>query len=202
MTHPTLLIATRNPGKLFEVQSILRGLAFEFRTLAEFGDVSTPQETGKTFAENASLKARRYATDTGLLSLADDSGLEVDALGGAPGLLSARVAGNEATDTERVSLLLSKLLLVPEERRTARFVCVVAVSDAHGTLVHSATGICRGSILSQRRGSGGFGYDPVFVPQGRDLTLAQLDPQIKNQISHRAKALLATREFLLKYEPM
>lgn len=193
----SILIATRNPGKLVEVESILGGLPFKLRKLAEFEGATAVDETGQSFAENAALKAQGYARQTGFWSVADDSGLEVDALGGAPGLLSARFAGEEATDAARVSLLLSKLSRIHEKRRTGRFVCVIAISDAGGRLIHSAKGICEGSIAFRPLGTGGFGYDPVFVPCGYHLTLAELGLDLKNQISHRARALMATRDFLL-----
>lgn len=193
----SLLIGTGNPGKIMEVKSMLEGLPFELTSLAEFRSLSTVNETGQTFAENAVLKAQGYALQTSLWTISDDSGLEVDALDGAPGVLSARFAGEETSDAQRVSLLLSKLSLIPEKRRTARFVCATAVSDADGKLIFSATGICDGRLSFHPRGSGGFGYDPVFVPEGYDLTLAELDPEVKNQISHRGRAFAATRDFLI-----
>ncbi|MEP6912355.1 MAG: RdgB/HAM1 family non-canonical purine NTP pyrophosphatase [bacterium] len=192
----SLLIATWNHGKFLELRSILEGVPFELTSLAEFQAASVVNETGQTFAENAALKAQGYALETGLWTLSDDSGLEVDALDGAPGVLSARFAG-EASDAQRVSMLLSKLSLIPERRRTARFVCATAVSDANGGLVFSATGICEGTLSFYPRGSSGFGYDPVFVPEGHTLTLAELGPEVKNQISHRARALAPTRDFLV-----
>ena len=193
----SLLIGTGNPGKIVEVKSMLEGLPFELTSLAEFRSLSTVTETGQTFAENAALKAQGYALQTNLWTISDDSGLEVDALDGAPGVLSARLAGEETSDAQRVSLLLSKLSLIPEKRRTARFVCATAVSDADGKLIFSATGICDGRLSLHPRGSGGFGYDPVFVPEGYNLTLAELDPEVKNQISHRGRAFAATRDFLI-----
>ena len=193
----SLLIGTRNPGKIVEVKSMLEGLPFELTSLAEFGSPSTVNETGQTFAENAALKAQGYALQTSLWTISDDSGLEVDALDGAPGVLSARFAGEEASDAQRVSLLLSKLSLIPEKLRTARFVCATAVSDADAKLIFSATGICDGRLSFHPRGSGGFGYDPVFVPEGYNLTFAELDLEVKNRISHRGRALAATRDFLI-----
>src|SRR5438132_8130963 len=131
----SLLIGTGNPAKIVEVKSMLEGLPFELTSLAEFRSLSTVNETGQTFAENAALKAQGYALQTNLWTISDDSGLEVDALDGAPGVLSARFAGEETSDAQRVSLLLSKLSLIPEKRRTARFVCATAVSDADGKLI-------------------------------------------------------------------
>ena len=191
-----LLVGTWNPGKIVEVKSMLEGLPIELTSLAKFRP-SVVNETGQTFFENAALKAQGYALQTRLWTISDDSGLEVDALDGAPGVLSARFAGEEASDTERISLLLSKLSLIPEGRRTARFVCAIAVCDADGRLVYSTTGTCDGRLSFHPRGSGGFGYDPVFVPDGYHLTLAELRLEVKNQISHRARALTATRGFLL-----
>lgn len=195
----SLLIATRNPGKLLELVSILQGLPFKLRSLAEFEHVGTVEESGQTLADNAARKAQGYAMQTGLWSLADDSGLEVDALGGAPGVLSARFAGEGATDAERVSILLSNLELVPEEKRTGRFACVIAIADAQGKLVHSANGSCEGRIAFHPRGSSGFGYDPVFIPHGYNLTLAELELSVKNELSHRALALAAMRKFLFAF---
>src|SRR6266516_4299281 len=183
-----LLIGTGNPEKIVEVKSMLEGLPFELTGLAEFRSLSTVNETGQTFAENAALKAQGYALQTSLWTISDDSGLEVDVLDGAPGVLSARFAGEEASAAQRVSLLLSKLSLIPEKRRTARFVCATAVSDADGKLIFSATGICDGRLSFHPRGAGGFGYDPVFVPEGYNLTLAELGLEVKNQISHRGRA--------------
>jgi len=195
----SLLIATRNPAKRLEVVSILEGLSFKLRSLDEFEHVGTVEESGQTFAGNAARKAQGYAMQTGLWSLADDSGLEVDALGGTPGVLSARFAGEGATDAERISILLSNLALVREEKRTGRFVCVIAIADAQGKLVHSANGSCEGRIVFHPRGSRGFGYDPVFVPHGYNLTFAELELSVKNELSHRALALAATRKFLLTF---
>lgn len=192
----SLLIATRNPGKLAEVALILGSLPFKLRTLAEFPDSYVVEETGKTFAENAALKAHSYALQTELQTIADDSGLEVDALNGAPGVFSARYSGAEASDADRISFLLSNLASVPENLRSARFVSAVAIANAHGTLTYAAEGVCEGTITLQPRGTGGFGYDPIFVPHGYNQTLAELSLAVKNQISHRARALEAACRFL------
>jgi XTP/dITP diphosphohydrolase len=194
-----LLIATRNNGKLREVISILQRLPFAFRSLTEFPDVKTVEESGPTLTSNAVRKAEGYANQTGLWSLADDSGLEVDALGGAPGVMSARFAGENATDGERVSLLLSKLRSIPEEKRTARFRCAIALADAKGQLVHSTHGSCEGRIILNPSGSSGFGYDPIFVPHGTNLTFAELELSMKNSMSHRARALDAMQKFLMAF---
>jgi XTP/dITP diphosphohydrolase len=196
MNPPILVIATTNPGKLREVALILEHLPLTLRALTEFEDIVTMEETGHTYAENAQLKARGYATQISLGVIADDSGLEVDALEGAPGVRSARYSGESASDQDRVSHLLSNLAGVPEPKRTARFVSAIAVAESDGRIIHTASGICEGMITLQPRGTGGFGYDPIFVPSGYDETLAELSSAIKNRISHRAQALLATRAFL------
>jgi XTP/dITP diphosphohydrolase len=195
----SLLIATRNPGKLREVRSILQGLHLKLRSLSEFEHVDTVEESAATLAGNAARKAQGYALQTGLWSLADDSGLEVDALGGAPGVLSARFAGEGATDAERVSLLLSHLRSLPKEKRSGRFICVIAIADAQGNILHSANGICEGTIAFHPRGSMGFGYDSVFIPHGYNLTFAELESGVKNKISHRALALAAMSKFLFAF---
>lgn len=197
MSLPTLVIATTNPGKLREVGLILEHLPLTIRSLTEFEDIVTVEETGATYAENAQLKARGYATQINLDVIADDTGLEVDALEGAPGVRSARYSGESASDQDRVSHLLSNLAGVSEAKRTARFVSAIAVAESDGRIIHTAAGICEGIITLQPRGTGGFGYDPIFVPSGYDKTLAELSPAVKNRISHRAQALLATRAFLL-----
>ena len=165
--------------------------------MEEFGDIDVPAETGDTYADNAILKARFYARATGLCALADDSGLEVEALGGAPGVYSARYAGAGASDADRRTLLLSELVDVPAEQRNARFVCVVAIALPNGGVLNTSEGVCNGQIIFEPRGTGGFGYDPLFVPDGFDQTFAELPDTIKNELSHRARALVKTRDFLL-----
>ncbi len=193
---PTLLLGTRNPGKVREIESILADSGWSFSSLQTFPDVETPAETGATYSENAILKARFYALATGMCALADDSGLEVEALAGAPGVFSARYAGENASDADRRALLLSELAKVPDVNRRARFVAVVAISDADGNVLNVSESICEGTIISSPRGDGGFGYDPLFVPDGYNQTFAELPEAIKNRISHRARALLNTRHFL------
>ena len=192
----SILIATRNPGKLVEVVSILKGLPFKLLSLADVKQVNAVEESGETFADNAARKAQGYARQTGHFSIAEDSGLEVDALGGAPGVLSARLGGEDANDSERVASLLSCLESVPEARRTGRFECVIAVADSKGNLMHMAKGSCEGRIGFHPRGSHGFGYDPVFIPNGYNLTFAEMELRMKNQLSHRAIALATMRQFL------
>jgi XTP/dITP diphosphohydrolase len=193
---PSLLLGTRNAGKLREIKTILGSLPWRLRSLQEFEDVEVAAETGDTYSENAIMKAQFYARETGLCALADDSGLEVEALGGAPGVFSARYAGANASDAERRVLLLSELDRVAPAKRRARFVCVVAIARPNGMALNVSEGLCNGTITFEPRGEWGFGYDPLFVPDGFNQTFAELPDSIKNQISHRARALLKTREFL------
>lgn len=192
----SLLLGTRNTGKVKEITGILGDSGWLFRSLQEFANVEAAEENGNTYSENAIAKAKFYASATGLLALADDSGLEVDALGGAPGVFSARYAGDNATDADRRDLLLSELAKTGSQNRTARFVAAVAIASADGELLNVSEGICEGTITFAPRGNGGFGYDPLFVPRGYDQTFAELAENIKNRISHRGRALLKTREFL------
>jgi XTP/dITP diphosphohydrolase len=188
-----LLVATNNRGKVREYQEILEilGDAIEITFPAQEDLDLDVEESGETFEENARLKAVAFAQASGLLTLADDSGLEVDALGGAPGVYSARYAGPGTTDADRYRKLLDSLADVPPEARSARFRCVVALAEPGG-VVGTAEGAVEGEIGFEARGSMGFGYDPVFVVDGYDgLTMAELPPDVKNQISHRARALAA-----------
>ena len=193
---PSLLLGTRNGGKVREIEFILGDVPWRLRSLREFENVGVAAELADTYAENAIAKAQFYARATKLCALADDSGLEVEALGGAPGVFSARYAGDGASDADRRVLLLSQLAHVPEEKRRARFVSVVAIAGPDGNVVNVSEGICSGLITFEPRGEGGFGYDPLFVPDGFQQTFAELADSIKNRISHRARALLQTREFL------
>jgi XTP/dITP diphosphohydrolase len=194
-----LLIATTNKGKIVELRSLLTSLSLPLRSLAEFPDVADVPETGATFAENAILKARGYATQTRLWTLADDSGLEVDALGGAPGVYSARYGGEGLSDADRVKRLLETLSQSNDADRHARFVCVIAIADPLGEIVNLSTGICEGTIAYAPRGANGFGYDPVFVPEGYEQSFGELTADTKEIISHRARAISATRSFLLNH---
>jgi len=202
-THAALqlLIATRNAGKVAELRSLLVGLPVLLQSLQEVACVIEVAETGHTFAENAALKAVAYARATQLLALADDSGLEVEALNNAPGISSARYAGENATDDERIALLLHRLKDTGDKMRRARFVCAVAIADADGKLIHHSEGICAGHIALEPFGIGGFGYDPIFVPDGYDESFAFLPLDVKEQISHRARALQSARAFLADYLP-
>ena len=191
-----LLLGTRNPGKVKEITTILEHSGWEFTSLAEFASVGPAAEDGVTYAENAIAKAQFYASATGLLALADDSGLEVEALNGTPGVYSARYAGEGASDGDRRQLLLSELARTNSSDRRARFVAAVAIAGPGGEVLNVSEGICEGTITFEPRGTGGFGYDPLFIPNGYDQTFAQLSDEIKNGISHRARALMKTRQFL------
>lgn len=193
----SLLLGTRNPGKLREITNILDGCGWSFRSLREFENVASADENGNTYSENAISKAKFYARETGLCALADDSGLEVDALAGAPGVRSARYAGEKASDAARRDLLLSELAKTVDSDRRARFVCVVAIANAEGVVVNVSEGICEGVITFEARGDGGFGYDPLFIPGGYDQTFAELPEEVKNRISHRARALIKIKHFFV-----
>ena len=191
-----LLIATGNTGKAAEIRVLLGNLPISLRTLIDFPNVRPVVESGNTYEENAVLKARSYARQTALFALADDSGLEVEALGGAPGVISARYAGQGASDNDRVAFLLRELANAPSANRSARFVCVIALADSTSAIVDVESGVCEGQIIDEPRGANGFGYDPIFIPQGFDKTFAELPNKIKNDISHRGRALQAARAFL------
>jgi XTP/dITP diphosphohydrolase len=182
-----LLLATNNEAKVGEYRDLLRDLAFELVTSAELGMINIVNEAGESLEENARLKATASAARSQLLALADDSGLEVDALGGEPGRLSARYAGEKASDRDRISYLLAKLEGVPWERRSARFRCVIAIATPEGK-VEFCSGECLGIITFEPRGEGGFGYDPIFYLPELGRTMAELTPEIKNQVSHRGQA--------------
>jgi XTP/dITP diphosphohydrolase len=190
-----LVLGTRNPGKVHEIKSILGDLPVAMRSLADFEKVGVAPEDVDTYSGNALSKVQYYARATGHVALADDSGLEVEALGGAPGVYSARYAGHDASDADRRRLLLSEL--ANSETRRARFVCVVAISSPNGEAFELFEGVCNGTIGFEPRGSGGFGYDPIFIPEGYSETFAELPESLKNTISHRARALGRARVFLL-----
>jgi XTP/dITP diphosphohydrolase len=190
-----LLVATHNPGKVREYQTLLADLPLEVTYLDAEGITLEVEETGHTFAENAVLKATTYARASGLWTWADDSGLEVDALDGAPGVYSSRYAGPGASDADRYRKLLDALTGVPWARRTARFRCVVALATPAGD-VQTADGACEGIIAFGPVGSNGFGYDPVFYLPDRGLTMAQLPAEAKNETSHRGRAARAAEMLL------
>ena len=182
-----LLVATRNRGKFGELAALLAGCPFKLISLSDMGIDTDVPETGSTFEENATIKARAYARETGILTLADDSGLEVKALGGEPGPLSSRYAGPGATDLGRIAFLLRKLENIPEQEWEARFRCVLAVAPPNEA-VQLYSGECLGRIVRDSRGDNGFGYDPVFLLPGLGKTMAELSPAEKNRVSHRSMA--------------
>ena len=188
------IVASHNIGKLFELQAILSGLPAELLTLGDVVPGFTVAETGQTYAENARLKAQAAAMASGLVALGDDLGLEVEALGGAPGIFSARYAGAGASDAARRSKLMEALRAVPAPRR-ARFRCALVVAVPGGE-VRTFEGGCEGEIILEERGHNGFGYDPIFYLPAHGRTMAELPPELKNQISHRARAALAAKPYL------
>lgn len=191
-----LVLATRNRGKLKEIGTLLSGLVERIRCAADFEGFPETVEDGVTFEQNALKKAREAVAHTGLPALADDSGLVVEALGGRPGVHSARFAGEGAGDAANNRRLLEELDDLPADRRRAAFVCVLAFVTPGGReeLFHGRVG---GIIIGEQRGEGGFGYDPLFLVDGFDRTMAELAMEEKNRISHRGQALLAFREYLL-----
>lgn len=190
-----LVLATANKKKLAEMARILEGLGITLRSIAEFPGMPDVVEDAGSFEGNALKKAREVARQTGLAALADDSGLEVDALGLAPGVYSARYAGEGATDADNVRKLLHELGNTPPSRRTARFRCVIALVTPDGA-ERTFEGKVEGAIGTKLRGEGGFGYDPVFIPEGHDRSFAEMSAQEKDSMSHRGRALAAFRASL------
>ena len=203
---PDILIATRNPGKVREIREALRSSPVKLRHLDEFPNVSAIEEVGQTYEENALLKALGYSKQTGLCALADDSGLEVDALGGMPGVFSARFGGEHLSDRERTEKLLVELSQCVDSASAARFVCSMVLAGwgpgekladrTEPRLLSVTEGACKGFIINALRGVNGFGFDPVFMPIGYRETFAELPGEVKGKISHRAQALAAMRVFL------
>ncbi|MGI8638938.1 MAG: XTP/dITP diphosphatase [Pyrinomonadaceae bacterium] len=191
-----LLVATNNIGKVKELKKFLLDLSLQLRSINEFPGIIEVEETGKTFTENAVLKAKSYALQTKIWALADDSGLEVEVLDGAPGVFSARYAGENATDEEKIVKLLKELNETPDEQRRARFVCAMAISDENGEIKFLANGVCSGRIALTPSGTNGFGYDPIFIPDGFEQTFGELSGEIKQKISHRAQAIIKIIRFL------
>lgn len=192
----TLVIATGNKDKARELAELLKGLAWEVRSLADFPPVAEPEETGQTFEENALLKARYYSAALGgVACVADDSGLEVDALGGAPGIYSARYAGAGCTYADNNDKLLDALADFAWHERTGRFVCCAAFHGADGT-EHTSRGTVEGHISMECFGDNGFGYDPLFVPEGEDRTFGEMSPKEKHELSHRGRAFAQLRAWL------
>ncbi len=191
----TVVLATRNRGKVRELQALLADLPVRACTLDEFPDVPVIPETGETFEANAREKADLVARLTGRITVADDSGLEIDVLGGAPGVRSATFLGPTATDEDRNLWVLGKLRGMPEGLRTARYRAVLAVASPDGS-IRTFEGICDGRIADAPRGHDGFGYDPIFLVPAYGRTMAELPPDIKNRISHRGKAVDAARAYM------
>ena len=192
----TLLVATHNRGKIAEYRALLSDLPLTVTWLDEQGITDDVEETGVTFVENACLKAAAYARLTGLWTWADDSGLEVDALGGRPGVYSARYGGPGLTDADRYRRLLAELAQTAPEQRTARFRCVVALTMPGGP-IYTAEAAIEGLIVDEPRGANGFGYDPVFYIPTHERTMAELDPALKNRISHRGRAAVEARKVII-----
>jgi XTP/dITP diphosphohydrolase len=195
-----LLLATRNAHKRREFRELL-GPGFDVIDLSSFPEIAILKETGRTFEENATLKAIAASKQLPSLVIADDSGLEVDALGGAPGVFSARYAGENAGDVSNVDKLLRELRKqnIATEKRSARFRCVIALAQ-NGKVLSVFEGFVEGKIVDPPRGSGGFGYDPIFEPKGFDQTFAEMTPESKNKISHRGQAIVALRKALREIE--
>lgn len=193
---PELLIATTNRGKIRELTEIFSGLVPRLRSLQEFAATPEAAETGATFEENAVIKARHYSLHSGVWTLADDSGLEVEALGGAPGVFSARYGGAGATYPARMARLLEEIAATGDRDRRARFVCVIALAAPGEESVRTFAGECRGHIAHAPRGEGGFGYDPVFVPEGHTRTFGELPAEAKQTLSHRARAAAGVRDYI------
>ncbi len=195
-----LLLATTNLHKLEEYRAIFADVPFQLLSLRDIQLDMDVEETGTTFAENAELKALAYARASGLPALADDSGLEIDALGGAPGIYSARFAGRETPYTERFRLILAQLKGLPPQQRTARFRCAITIAEPSG-LYRTVEGVEEGIIAEAPRGEHGFGYDPIFFVPELGKTNAELSPEQKNRISHRGQAAAKARELLLTWPP-
>jgi XTP/dITP diphosphohydrolase len=193
-----LLLATSNPHKLEEFRAIFADLPLRLLSLNDLQLDFEVEETGTTFAENAELKARTYAQASGMLTLADDSGLEIDALGGAPGVQSARYLGRETSYEERFRRILQQLKGLPMDQRTARFRCAIALAEPSGN-TRIVEGVIEGVIADSPRGKNGFGYDPIFYLPESGKTFAELAPEHKNRISHRARAAQSARELLEKW---
>ncbi len=195
-----LFVATRNRNKVRELQALLEDTALTLLSYRDFNNLPAIPEQGATFRENATTKAVALAKHTGLLTIADDSGLEVDALDGRPGVMSARYAGPDATDKENNEKLLAELTGVPEPDRTARFRCAIALATPQ-KLIAVVEGVCDGRIAAEERGTEGFGYDPLFVKDDYTRTFAELSLELKNRISHRGlaleKAIMALEDYLM-----
>jgi|CXWL01.1.fsa_nt_gi XTP/dITP diphosphohydrolase len=191
-----ILIATNNPGKITELRELLAGLKIDLHSLSDFPGIIEVEETGATFAENARLKAVGYARQCGVISLADDSGLEVAALDGRPGVLSARYGGDGTTFAKKMEMLLYELKNTDSRDRSARFVCAMSIADPNGRVLFESEGVCNGRIALSPTGTSGFGYDPLFIPDGYTFSFGELADNIKQNISHRAHAFSQIIPFL------
>lgn len=190
-----VIIATKNAGKAREFERMFKPLGYEVKTLLDYPDFQDVEETGSTFEENAILKAEAVSEAFGRMVIADDSGLIIDALGGKPGIYSARYAGEEKNDQKNMEKVLDELKNIPDHKRQARFYCALAVA-APGKTTITAAGTCEGHILREKRGTNGFGYDPIFFAEEKDKAMAELMPEEKSLISHRANALKKLEELL------
>jgi len=198
MAIDEIIIATKNAGKVREIREMFASHRLRFSSLGDHWETAPDiAETGSTFVENARMKAQWVFSRLGMWTMADDSGLEVDALGGEPGVRSARYAGEDASDARNNEKLLGKLADCPPARRTARFRCVIVLVGPGAEFV--VEGACNGSIAFAPRGSRGFGYDPLFVPDGYELTFAELDGAVKHTISHRGRAIQSLRDAIHEY---
>lgn len=194
-----IVVATKNKGKIKEIREVLKGIDAEILSLDEIGLEIEIEEDGRTYSENAVKKAAEVAKRSGRISLADDSGLEIDALNGKPGINSSRFAGINADDRERNLKVLEMMKDVPNGKRGARFRCVIAVAEPNGKL-YTCEGVCEGEIAESIRGDKGFGYDPIFIVPEYGKTFGELGPEVKDKISHRAKALKKAKELIKRIQ--
>ena len=194
-----IVLATKNQGKVREMRDLFGDLPVRILSLAEFPDVEDVEETGSTFRENAELKAREFSRQTGELCLADDSGLEIEALGGEPGIRSARFGGSKTGYDIKNAMLLRMIAETGSEMRSARFVCAMALAGPNAEVIQTVEGVCNGKIAHAARGSNGFGYDPIFIPDGYDETFGELSDDVKRRISHRARAADEIVRYLLDF---
>ncbi|MBA2379889.1 MAG: RdgB/HAM1 family non-canonical purine NTP pyrophosphatase [Blastocatellia bacterium] len=197
-----LLIATTNQGKLREIESLIYRPDVQLLSLSDFSAASEVAETGETFLANATIKAAGYARQFGVMTVADDSGLEVASLGGRPGVHSARFGGEQTPYAEKMRMLLDEIAGLETDDRTARFVCAIAAADVSGQIVFAEEADCSGVLANKPTGTGGFGFDPIFIPDGYGLTFAELADGVKQKISHRAKAVRLFIRFLGHYKPI
>ena len=198
MVKNEIILATRNDDKLAELQTIFNFEGLKIKSLSSFDNIEEVEEDGETFEENAIKKALGYASQTNGLTLADDSGLCVDFLDGAPGIYSSRYAGEEKDSEKNCQKILDELKGCPVEKRTAFFITAIAIAEP-GRVIDVVTGVCHGRIIDEKRGEKGFGYDPIFYHDGLSATFAELEPKQKNQVSHRFKALEKAKKVLASY---